>query len=180
MQHSAFSAECLLFCLRLFFASRKSFRSLRAAFCKQNCRLFSHFRSACYFAFVLTRYIPFNTQNVTVLGFLFAFGNLRATARPRYARQTPSMPGLTRICVLRELCTQNRCHKCRYSVALLTDCRFYQQNQNRPFAVCFNLNFRTNNALHFYFSKCSATFSSNSVMGRCCGHALSQLLHFMQ
>ena len=87
---------------------------------------------------------------------------------------------LTRICVLRELCTQNRCHKCRYSVALLTDCRFYQQNQNRPLAVCFNLNFRTNNALHFYFSKCSATFSSNSVTGRCCGHALSQLLHFMQ
>ena len=29
---------------------------------------------------------------------------------------------LTRICVLRELCTQNRCHKCRYSVApLLTN-----------------------------------------------------------
>ena len=104
----------------------------------------------------------------------------RTEIRVFYFERGSSHLLLTRICVLRELCTQNRCHKCRYSVALLTDCRFYQQNQNRPLAVCFNLNFRTNNALHFYFSKCSATFSSNSVTGRCCGHALSQLLHFMQ
>ncbi len=118
-QRSALLAERLLFLPASVLRAAKIFRSLRAAFCKQNCRLFSHFRSACYFACVLARYIPFNAQNATSLGFLFAFGNLRATARSRYARQTPSLSGLTRICALRELRTQNSCHKIRYSVALL-------------------------------------------------------------
>ncbi len=175
------------FYLRLFFASQKFFRSLRAAFCKQNCRLFSHFRSACYFACVLTHYIPFNAQYATLLGFLFAFGNLRATARSRYARQTPSLSGLTRFCAMRELRTQKSCHKIRYSVAPLltnplsstiTAARLFAQRsallaERLLFFTCVCSSRRKNFSVHFaplFASKtvaCSLIFAPRAILHSC-------------
>ena len=116
-QRSALLAERLLFLPASVLRAAKIFRSLRVAFCKQNCRLFSHFRSRVILR-SYSRVHSFQRSKCNISRF-FVLGNSRATARSRYARQTPSLSGLTRICALRELRTQNSCHKYRYSVALL-------------------------------------------------------------